>query len=68
MVGAIRRWTALRAIPKAAGCRCSTGGVAKQHSNGQAGRAAVNEVFPAVLRVMGGRGMEDHVPDWRARG
>jgi hypothetical protein len=29
---------------------------------------AVNEVFPAVLRVMGGREMEDYVPGWRARG
>jgi hypothetical protein len=30
------------------------------------GHAAVNEVFPAALRVMGGRGMEDYVPGWRA--
>ena len=31
------------------------------------GHAAVNEVFPAALRVMGGRGVEDYVPGWRAR-
>jgi hypothetical protein len=31
------------------------------------GHAAVNEVFPAALRVMGGREIEDYVPGWRAR-
>jgi len=31
------------------------------------GHAAVNEVFPAALRVMGGRGVEGYVPGWRAR-
>ena len=30
------------------------------------GHAAVNEVFPVDLRVMGGRGAEDYVPDWGA--
>ena len=30
------------------------------------GDVAVNEVFPAALRVMGGREMEDYVPGWRA--
>jgi hypothetical protein len=30
------------------------------------GHAAVNEVFPVDLRVMGGHGIEDYVPGWRA--
>ena len=30
------------------------------------GHAAVNEVFPVDLRVMGGRGIEDYVPGWGA--
>ena len=30
------------------------------------GHAAVNEVFPVDLRVMGGSGIEDYVPVWGA--
>jgi hypothetical protein len=30
------------------------------------GHAAVNEVFPVDLHVMGGRGREDYVPSWGA--
>ena len=30
------------------------------------GHAAVNDVFPVALQVMGGRDVEDYVPGWRA--
>jgi hypothetical protein len=30
------------------------------------GHAVVNEVFRVEVRVMGGRGMDSYVPDWRA--
>ena len=31
------------------------------------GHAMVNEVFPAELHLMGGRGMEDYVRSWHGR-